>query len=302
IRSITSSAQQSSGSISVEFEMSCDIDRAMQEIQNKINQVHNLLPNNLFPPTLRKSNPEDQPILWLALTSDDPKTRPIDMMIYARNYLYDQFSTLEGVGNIALGGYVSPALRVWTDLNKLHYYNLTSDDVVTAIQQEHNEIPAGRIEGPLKEYNVRTLGEASDPLDFGKISINNRQNQGPNFRPTRINQIASVEEGLADVRRIARFNGKYAIGLGILKQHGANGVEGANQVRKRLAEIQPNILAPFHVDLRSDNTRFIKQSVDELLFMLLLSALLTSIVCYLFLGSWTSTINVLMAIPTSIIG
>jgi HAE1 family hydrophobic/amphiphilic exporter-1 len=302
VRSVTSTAQQSSGRIAVEFEMNRNIDEAMQEIQNKINQVRNILPTDLFPPVLRKSNPEDQPILWLGLTSDDPKTRPIDMMIYARNFLFDQFSTIEGVGDIALGGYVSPALRVWVDLNKLNYYNLTSDDVTSAIQKEQIEVPAGRIEGPLKEYNVRTLGEALSPEDFGKITIQSRAFQGANFRPTRINQIAKVEEGLADIRRISRMNGKYAIGLGILKQHGANAVEVARLVREKLKQIQPLIKAPYHVDLRSDKTRFIQQAVDELLFTLLLSALLTSVVCYLFLGSLTSTLNVLMAIPTSIIG
>ncbi len=94
IRNVTSSAQMASGSISVEFELNRDIDESMQEIQNKINQVSNLLPLNLFPPTLRKTNPEDSPIIWLALTSDDPNTKPIDMMIFARNYLFDQFSTV----------------------------------------------------------------------------------------------------------------------------------------------------------------------------------------------------------------
>src|SRR5262249_33801220 len=110
IKNVTSKAQQSSGSISVEFELDRDIDVSMQEIQNKINQTRNVLPVGLFPPTLRKSNPEDSPILWLALTSDDPGTKPIDLMIYARNVLYDQFATLPGVGNVALGGYVDPAL------------------------------------------------------------------------------------------------------------------------------------------------------------------------------------------------
>src|SRR5476651_183446 len=96
IRNVNSTAQQSSGSISVEFELSRDIDQSMQEIQNKINQVKNVLPVNLFPPTLRKSNPEDQPILWLALTADDPNEKPIDMMIYARNFLLDQFAVIPG--------------------------------------------------------------------------------------------------------------------------------------------------------------------------------------------------------------
>ncbi|MBI3557926.1 MAG: efflux RND transporter permease subunit, partial [Deltaproteobacteria bacterium] len=302
IRSVTSSAQQSSGSIAVEFELNRNIDESMQEIQNHINQVRNVLPVNLFPPTLRKSNPEDSPIIWVALTADDPNANRMDMMIYARNFLYNQFATVPGVGSLAMGGYVDPSLRVWTDLDKLDHYNLTSEDLLSSIKAEHIEIPAGRIENDKQEFNVRNMGEALSPAEFGKIMINSRKNQGPNYKPTRLSDVATVEEGLADVRKIVRFNKKLAVGLGVLKQHGSNAVEVANGVRAKLAEIQPLIPKGYHVDLRTDNTRFIKQSVDELVFMLLLSALLTSLVCYLFLGSWTSTINVLLAIPTSIIG
>jgi hydrophobe/amphiphile efflux-1 (HAE1) family protein len=302
IRSVTSSATQSSGSISVEFELNRNIDRSMQEIQNKINQVQNLLPLNLFPPTLRKQNPEDSPILWLALSSEDPNTKPIDLMIYARNYLYDQFGMVPGVGNVVLGGYVDPALRIWADNNKLKRLNMTADDVTSAIAKEHVEIPAGRIENDKKEYFIRVLGEATSPAEFEKIPLMNRANQGPNYKPTTLGQVSSIEEGITDVRKKSRSNGRRAVGLGIIKQHGSNAVEVADEVKKKLKEIEPFINKPFRVDVRSDNTRFIKQSVSQLVFTLCLSALLTSIVCYLFLGSWTSTINVLMAIPTSIIG
>lgn len=302
IRSVTSSAQQGSGSIAVEFELSRDIDHAMQEIHNKISQVNNLLPVNLLPPSVRKSNPEDQPIMWLVLTSDDPNTKRIDMMIYARNFLYDQFGVVEGVGNIALGGYIDPALRVWADMDKLNKYNLTADDLVSAIQQQQIEAPAGQIVNDKKDYNTRLMGEAKTPEDFGKITIGSRSGLGPNYRPTRLNQVATIEEGVADIRKIARFNGKLAVGLGIVKQHGSNAVEVGNAVKRKALEIQ-NVLPPgYHLDVRSDNTRFIKQSVDELIFTLILSAILTSSVCYLFLGSWTSTLNVLLSIPTSIIG
>jgi HAE1 family hydrophobic/amphiphilic exporter-1 len=302
IRSVTSSAQQASGSISVEFELNRDIDESMQEIQNKINQVSNLLPVSLFPPTLRKSNPEDQPILWLAVTTDDPNTKPIDLMIYTRNVLFDQFATLPGVGNIALGGYVDPALRVWADVNKMDKFEMTSSDVIQSIYDGHLETPSGIVGNDKKEYNVRLMGEADSAEEFGKISINSRAVLGPNFKKVQLKDIAEVEEGVSDVRKIARFNRHRTAALGILKQHGSNAVEVANTVKKKLEEIRPLIPKGWHVDVRSDNTRFIKQSVDELLFTLTLSALLTSIVCYLFLGSITSTLNVLMAIPTSVIG
>ena len=302
VRSITSSAQQSSGSISVEFDLSRDIDQALEEIQNHINQVKNLLPNNLFPPTLRKSNPEDQPILWLGLTTDDPKTPLIDMMIYAKNYLQDQFGIVPGVGNIITGGYVDPALRVWLDSGKLDRLDLTAADVLQAIKTEQTEIPAGTIDNALQTMQVRVLGEARSPADFGNMRILSRVGSGFNFKSTRLAEVATLEEGTVDIRKISRMNGKLAVGIGIVKQHGSNAVDVARSVREKLQEIQPFIPKGFHLDVRSDSTRFIKQSVNELTFTLLLSAILTSVVCYLFLGSLSSTLNVFLAIPTSILG
>ena len=301
IRNLTSNAMMGSGNISIEFELSRNIDEAVQEVQDRVSQVRNMLPINLMAPSVKKSNPEDQPIMWLAL-SNDGSVSLMDTMIYARNYLYNQFATVPGVGDISLGGYVDPALRVWLDINKMKKLDITSDDVLTAIQADHVEVPAGRLENSSKEYNVRIMGEANNPLDFGKMVVNSRSGLGPNFRPTQLNQIATIEESTADIRKISRFNGRMAVGLGIQKQHGANGVEIADGIRKKLAEIMPTLPPQFQISVRNDTTRFIRQSVSHLNFMLLLSALLTSIVCYLFLGSWTSTINVLMAIPTSIIG
>ncbi len=302
IRSVTSSAMQSSGTISVEFELNRNIDESMQEIQIKINQVRNVLPVDLTPPTLRKSNPEDSPIMWLALTSTNPNTKPIDLMIYGRNFLFDQFATVEGVGNVVVSGYVDPALRVWTDLKKLDHYNFTSDDILQSIKQEHIERPAGRIENADREYNVRTMGEARTAEEFGNIAISNRIHQGPNSKVIKISDVAQVEEGVADVRSIARSNGKRTVGLGIVKQHGSNAIDVAEQVQAKVDSLQSVLPPGYEFAVRADNTRFIKQSVHELLFILGLSALLTSFVCYLFLGSWTSTMNVLLAIPTSIIG
>ncbi len=302
IRSVTSTAQQSSATIAVEFDLKTDIDEALQEIKNHIDQVQNLLPTNLFPPTLRKTNPEDQPIMWLGLTTDDPKTPLIDMMIFSKNFLQDQFGIVPGVGNIVVGGYVDPALRVWVDAEKMNRLDLTSEDILQAIKQEQIEVPAGQIQNSSKEYNIRVLGEATSAEEFGKIRINSRISQGVNYKPTLLRDVAQIEEGTADIRKISRMSGKLAVGLGIIKQHGSNAVEVGQAVRQKMKEIQPLMPKNFKLSLRSDNTRFIKQSVDQLLYTLMLSALLTSLVCYLFLGSWTSTINVLLAIPTSIIG
>ena len=300
IRSVNSTSQQSSARISVEFEVSQDIDAAVQEIQTHIAQVQSLLPAQMLPATIRKSNPEDQPILWLALTTDGTSNRA-DMMRYARNVLQDEFTTVAGVADVALGGYVDANLRVWLSAPRLRALELTAGDIIKAIQAEQVDTPVGRIENDLVEANVRLMGQAVTPADFGRILVAGRGG-GTNFVPVRLDRVARIEEGLADVRRLSRLNGKMAVGLGIMKQHGSNAVAVAREVRARLAVLQPLLPKGMDLSIRNDQTRFIQESVDELNFTLLFSALLTAFVCFLFLGSWSSTVNVLMSIPTSIVG
>src|SRR6185312_12675767 len=200
-----------------------------------------------------------------------------------------------------LAGYVDPNLRVWVDRKKMYNYDFLSTDITAAIQDEQIEQPAGRIEAPEKEMNIRVLGESGTAEDFSKIRINTRGGAA-NYNPIQLGQVAKVEEGISDLRAISRFNGKTVVGLGVVKQHGSNAVEVAKLVRSKVDLMRQSLLPGFHVDVNLDTTQFIRDSVNELNFTLLLSALLTSIVCFLFLGSWSSTINVLLAIPTSIVG
>jgi HAE1 family hydrophobic/amphiphilic exporter-1 len=300
LKKVTSNVSQGIANVTCEFEMSHNINVALQEVEDRIQQSSNLLPTLLYPPVITKTNPEDQPILWVMVTAD-PGVSLNQQMIYARNTIKDQLSTVSGVGNVTFAGYVEPNLRVWVDRNKLYQLNLTSTDILAAIQAEQVEQPAGRIESKLNETNIRVLGEARTPAEFGKIRINTR-NGAPNYRPIALNQVARIEEGIADLRQISRFNGKKAVGLGIVKQHGANAVEVSRLLNQKVDLIQKSLLPGFHVDVRLDKTQYIRESVRELNLTLLYSAFLTSLVCYLFLGAWSSTINVLFAIPTSIVG
>lgn len=300
LKSISSSTSEGTANITCEFNMNRNIDVALQEVQNRILQVNNQLPTLLYPPVITKTNPEDQPIMWVMVTADD--NVPLnELMMYSRNTLKNQLSTLDGVGNVTLAGYVDPNLRVWLDRDKLYKYELTATDIFSAIQAEQSEQPAGRIEAPTHEMNVRLLGEAASPIDFSKIRINARGGAA-NFNPIPLKDVARIEEGVSDIRAISRYNGKIAVGLGIVKQHGSNAVAISAGVYKKVDQIRKQLLPGFHADVKLDTTQFIRDSVDELNMTLLVAALLTSIVCYLFLGSWSSTINVLMAIPTSIVG
>jgi len=299
VRSVSSTARYATTSISVEFELSRNITDALQEVQNKVAAAQRLLPSDIEPPVISKTNPEDQPILWMSVTSERHSLR--ELMRYVKDTLKDRFSSVTGVGEITLGGYVEPNLRVWVAGAELSRYELAVTDVLNAIKSEHSELPAGQIVTGSKEYDVRTLGEVKTAQEFEKIVINQRGGQ-PIYSRIVLKQVAEVEDGLDDIRRISRANGERAVGIGIRKQRGSNTVAVAQGVKQRMAEVAKALPEGMHIAVNFDTTKFIEDSVDEFKLALVLSALATALVCWLFLGSWTATLNVILAIPTSIVG
>ncbi|MBI3317780.1 MAG: efflux RND transporter permease subunit [Candidatus Omnitrophica bacterium] len=298
IREVSSSARQGAASVTIEFELEREIDVAVQEVQTKLSQAQRRLPEDLDPPTVTKVNPQDNPIMWLGVSGDVPRR---ELMDFVQNHLRDKFQTISGVGEVTLGGFLERNLRVWIDAEKLENLQLTVEDVIQAIQREHAELPAGRIETGQQEFNVRAMGEAATVEEFGEILISRRGGQ-PVYKAIHLKEVATIEDGLADTRRIARILGKPAVGLGIRKQRGANEVAVAHEVLKRMKEVKKQLPEGIELGVNFDRTRFVEESIQELTFTLILSAVLTSLVCWLFLGSWSATFNILMAIPTSIIG
>lgn len=299
IKNVTSSVQESSATVTIELELGRNIDVAVQEVQAKISQAQRLLPKDIDPPIVTKVNPTQQPIIWFTLSG--PHAKPRQLMEYVQDHLQDKFSPVHGVGQVVLGGFVAPNLRFWMDRDKLIANELTVDDVVKAIGNEHAEIPAGRIETPLQEQNVRAMGEARSAQEFDNIVIARRNGQ-PNYKPIFLKDVGYAEDGLDDIRRLSRSNQTTAIGLGIQKQIGSNEVEVMHGVLKKWKEVQKQLPRGLNLDLVINRSKFIEDSLKELDFTLILSALVTSLVCWIFLGSWTATLNILMAIPTSIIG
>ena len=187
------------------------------------------------------------------------------------------------------------------DHKKLDLHELTVKDVLDAIGSQHVEIPAGRLEMDRTEINIRTYGEATTAEEFGRILILRRGGQA-NYKPVRLSEVATIEQGLDDIRRISRSNGKTAVGLGIKKVRGANAVALSDAIKKRIDEIGPMLPQNVRLWVNFDSTEFIRHAINDMKLDLILSVLLTSIVCLLFLGSFGSTFNILLAIPTSIIG
>ncbi len=299
IKEVSSTSSLGRSVITIEFELNRDLDAALQDVQTKIAEIQRNLPKGIDPPTYMKVNPDEQPFMWLAASGGKDST---ELMRYVKDTLKNQYTSVSGVGQVILSGYVEPNLRLWLNLDKLKAFELTVQDVVAAVEQQHAEIPAGYIDTGTKELNVRVMGEAMSVSQFENIVIPRRVGGGQIWGKIRIKDVARVEEGLNDVRAIARNSGLTSVGIGIKKTRAANTVAVADAVILRTQELKKSMPPGFDVKIAYDGTIFVREAIHELLFTLLLSALLTSFVCFLFLGSWSSTLNVLLAIPTSIIG
>ena len=156
IKEVSSSSRQGQSSVSLEFHLDRDLDVALQEVQTKIAQAQRNLPAEIDPPVISKTNPEDQPIMWVALTGDRSTK---DLMEITKDRVKDAFTSVPGVGEITLGGYIELNLRVWLDKDKMRAREITVDDVVNTIRTQHAELPAGRIETTQKDLNIRVMGD-----------------------------------------------------------------------------------------------------------------------------------------------
>jgi multidrug efflux pump len=293
VRNVTSNSRQGGGNITVELDLSRNVDLALQDVQTRVAQAQRLLPRDIEPPVVSKTNPEDQPIMWIGLAGPYSPQMLADV---ARYRVKERLQTVPGVGEIQVGS-VQRNVRIWIDSDKLDERRVTVADVLGAIGNEHVELPAGRLETSGREVNVRVLGEAFNLEEFRRLVVTNVQGS-----PVYLSDVAIVEDGFEDVRRVSRVNGESAQGMGIRKQRGSNAVAVARGVKEAIADIQKTLPAGMELGINFDSTQFIEESVHEIQFELMLSVILTAIICWLFLGSLGATLNVILAIPMSLLG
>ena len=298
VRDVSSQIQQGQASITLEFDINRNIDAALTEVQSKLSDVQ--LPLGADEPTIVKTNPEDQPVVLLSASST---TRDMHALTeFIELHVVDQLKILPGVGEVTLAGYQQRNLRVWVDNEKLKALQLTILDVKSALQTGQVEEAAGYLENSKNEFNVRTMGEGVTPTAVGAIRIAKRGGESIYNSNIRIRDVARIEDGLEDVRHMAIVNGRPGIGIGIKKQHGANSVAVADGVKDALVDLRKSLPPDIKIDVNFDSSIFIKDAIHETEFTLLLSAIITSVICFLFLGSLSSTLNVLLSIPTSVMG
>ncbi len=297
IKEMRSKASQGAGSITLDFDISRDIDLALQEVQSALSQVK--LPQGVDLPVLRKRNPEEQPIMYIGLAADKPLR---ELLIFADDFLLDQFRFIDGVGEVALGGFSERTLRIWPDLSKLKKAQLTILDLTDAIDSQHLETTAGEYLEGSEEIRVRWRGEAASVDEIKALPILRRGGQLIQDVKYTLGDFALVEDGLSDITRLARSNGKNAVAFGVRKQRGGNEVVLANLIKQKIKDLQVTLPEGYKLQLNVDFTRPTEAVVASTTHKLWLAALITILVCLLFLASWQSALNILFSIPTSILG
>ncbi len=297
IKEMRSSVRQGSGTVRLEFDINRNVDVALQEVQTAISQIR--FPTGVDPAVVRKTNPEEQPIMFISVTADVPMR---DLIVFTDQYLLDQFRFLPKIGEVSIAGFSDRNLRVWPHLDKLRRLELTILDVIDAITTQHVEAAAGQFVEGKKELRARWLGEAYSVEEIKKLRLLRRGGQTIQDVRLTIGDVADVEDGLSDIRRMARVEGKPALSVSIRKQRGANEVELADLVTAHMDKIRPNLPKGYDLKSRVNFTAPTKAVVNTTMEKLLVAAIVTILVCFLFLGSWQAALNVLFSIPTSIVG
>lgn len=295
IEHIQSNSSPGVSVVMVSFGLDKDINVAFNESQAKINQILQQLPDAAEPPIVAKVEVGAAPVMWLALQGD----RTLQQLNqYARNTLKKQLETIDGVGEVQIGGRRDRTIRVNVDLQRMAALQVTVQDVIGAFAREHLQLPGGFIVSESTENLLKLDLEFHSVDDLGWMIVDYRDNA-----PIRLRDFAEIEDGLQDYRQVAKFNGEPSVGLGIVKIANANTVAIIDEVKRRLnANIIPQLPPGLTIKIASDDSTFIIEMVKTLKEHLLLGTLLAALIVFIFLKSIRSTIIIAIAIPVSLLG
>ncbi|MDI1309196.1 MAG: efflux RND transporter permease subunit [Methylotenera sp.] len=295
IEHIQSASSPGVSSISITFALSKNIDVAYNEVQSKVNQIVRRLPTDTDPPVVQKVDTNASPVIWLALSGD----RTIQQLnLYANNVLKKKFETINGVGEVTLGGRRDRVIRVNIQPDRMAAYKLTAQDLITAFNREHVQLPGGFLVSSQAEQLLKL------DLEFHKISdLANMVIVDKVGAPIRLKDVATVEDGISDNRQIARYNGKPTVGIGMVKIANTNTVDIIKEVERRLeSDIRPNLPAGMLLEISTNDGIFINQLVASLKEHLVEGTLFAALIVLIFMRSFSSTLMICLEIPVSLLG
>lgn len=295
IRYIQSSSEDGRSDITIEFDVSRDIDAAANDVRDRVARVLDDLPDEANLPDVAKVDANEEVIMWLNLTSDT-MTMP-ELTDYAERYLVDRFSVVNGVAQIRISGGQSYAMRIWLDRVQLAAHNLTAADIEKALRAENVELPAGSIESRKQQFSVRLDRVFIAPENFRELVIK----RGDDGHLVRLGDIATVVKGTREHRLDFRGNGQPMVGIGITKQSTANTIDVARGAKLVAQRINPTLPPGMEIKQSYDSSIFIEEAIKEVYYTLAIAIILVILVIYLFLGSARTTLAPAITVPVSII-
>ena len=297
IRTITSTSQIGSSNITVEFNLDVSLEEAANDVRDKVSQALRNLPQDIdAPPVVVKSDANSDFILMLAIQS--PTKGLMELSDYAENVLQQRLQTINGVSAVNIYGQKKYAMRIWLIPDKMNAYNISFNDISRILAAENVEMPAGKIYGDNTELTIRTMGRLTTEDDFNKLIVREDASAGI----IRLENVAKVELGPENEEQAWKFNEAYAVGLAVIPQPGANYVKISEEFNKRLAEIIESNKSDITFDVLIDNTRMVRQSIEEVEETLVIAFILVVMVILFFFRDFVIAVRPLIDIPISLIG
>jgi len=296
LKRLTSRSRQGLSSISVEFELGQDLDRAAQDVRDRVARARWDLPKELEPPVVDKFDVSGFPIMWIPITTERPQ---VDASEYVKEHVKPKVETIPGVAGIEIFGKRERQIRIWLDGEALRARGLAATDVIAALRREHVERPGGLVEGDRIEFAVKTDAEYRSVEELSAMLV-----AYENGAPIRLSDVARLEDGSEDERGFARYSGEPAVGIGVTKQSDGNTVAIAEEMHRRIGELEKTLPADMKFstgDGVADFSRSIKEAVEEAIFSLWFGALLATLTVFVFLRRFRPTLVVGLAIPISLI-
>jgi multidrug efflux pump len=295
VKHVTSISREQVSMITVEFELGRDLEGAANDVRDRVARARTSLPEEVEDPVVAKQDSDARPVFWLALFGE--QYDQIQLTSIAEAQIVDRLAKLPGVASVIIAGERRYSMRVWVDNRRLAGQDATVADLAAALRRENVDIPSGRLESENTEFTVRSLGELRTPEEFGELIF-----KTVDGKPVRLRDVASIEVGPENARKLVRFNGSPGIGLGVVKQSKANTIDVSDGIQRELEALRPELPPGIELVIAWDSSRYIRQSITDVTRTIFEASLLVILVIYVFLRSFRATLVPAVAIPVSILG
>lgn len=294
VKHIRSTSREGQAEIGIEFNLDIDPAAATQDVRDKVSAVRGELPDNIKEPVIARYDMKAAPVVAIAITSETANLRELSILV--EDVIKPRLQKIGGVGQLKISGLQKREIQLLLERDKVVAFGFSIPEITQRLQQENQDIPAGKLTAASQELSVRTAGNFKAPQDFLSVVIGTR-----NGAPVYYRQIGTVKDTIKDTETIARFDDQQAIGLEVGKQSGANAVNVAKQVKAELENIQQSLPTGIALHMVRDDAERVENSIHEVWFDLIIGGFFAVMIVLWFLGDWRSTVISTLTIPASIV-